>query len=92
MAHAFQIRMLRKAAGITGGPERLCEILCAPRGAFCRWLEGDEPMPERFQRMVLDFLSDMESTSTLPRLLIYPSVRGKGEQRIQRNAALADKP
>ncbi len=92
MANAFQMRALRKAARITGSPERLRSILGAPPGAFCRWLEGDEAMPEYFQRMLLDFLSDMESTSTLPCFLIYPSVqRGNGEQR-QRNAEVADKP
>jgi len=91
MANAFQMRALRKAARITGSPERVRDILGAPPGAFCRWCEGDEPMPERFQRMLLDFLADMESTSTLPRFLIYPSVRGSNEQR-QRNAEVAHKP
>jgi hypothetical protein len=91
MAHAFQFRLLRKAARLAGGPERLRELLDAPPGAFCRWLEGDELLPERFQRMLLDFLSDMESTSTLPHFLIYPPVRGNDEQR-QRNAEVAHKP
>ncbi len=85
MAYAFQMRVLRKASRVAGGPDRLRAILDAPPGAFCRWCEGDEPMPERFQRMLLDFLADMESTSTLPRFLIYPSVRDTVEQR-QRNA------
>ena len=92
MAYAFQVRALRKAALIAGGPQRLRDILDAPPGAFCRWAEGEEPMPARFQSMLLDFLSDMESTSTLPRFLIYPSVRGSGDEQRQRNAEVAHKP
>lgn len=93
MANAFQVRALRKAARIAGSPERVRDILDAPPGAFCRWLEGDEPMPEHFQHMLLEFLSDMESTSTLPRFFIYPSVRGSNEQQQrQRNAEVAHKP
>ena len=91
MANAFQVRALRKAALIAGGPQRLRDILGAPPGAFCRWLEGEELMPARFQSMVLEFLADMESTSTLPRFFIYPSVQGSDEQR-QRNPEVAHKP
>jgi hypothetical protein len=85
MAYAFQMRVLRNASRIAGGADRLRDILDAPPGAFRRWCEGDEAMPARFQSMVLDLLSDMESTSTLPRFLIYPPVRDKVDQR-QRNA------
>ena len=92
MAYAFQRRALRKAARIAGSPERVCDMLGAPPGAFCRWGEGEEAMPERFQRMLLDFLADMEATSTLPHFLIYPSVRGTSAEQRQRDAEVADKP
>jgi hypothetical protein len=65
VASAFQIRALKKAARILGGPERLCDVLDAPRAAFHRWLEGEEAMPAATFGMLLDFLSDMESGVTL---------------------------
>lgn len=64
MASAFQRRALRKASKILGSPERLCEMLDAPRAAFRRWMEGEESMPVAYLGMVLDFLSDMESGPT----------------------------
>jgi hypothetical protein len=65
VASAFQIRALKKASRILGSPERLCEMLDAPRAAFYRWMEGEESMPIAYFGMVLDFLSDMESGVTL---------------------------
>ena len=65
MPSAFQIRALRKASRILGSPERLCEMLDAPRVAFLRWMEGEESMPMGYFGMVLDFLADMESGVTL---------------------------
>ena len=49
-----------------GGEARLRDLLGAPPGAFVRWLEGDEAMPEPALGMLLEFLSAMESTETLP--------------------------
>ena len=51
-----------------GGEARLRDLLGAPPGAFLRWLDGAEPMPGPAFAMLLEFLSDMESTETLPRL------------------------
>jgi hypothetical protein len=65
VASAFQIRALKKASRLLGSPERLCEMLDAPRAAFSRWLEGEESMPMGTFGMLLDFLSDMESGVTL---------------------------
>ena len=65
MVSRFQIRALKKASRILGSPERLCDMLDAPRAAFCRWLDGEEPMPAAYFGLVLDFLSDMESGVTL---------------------------
>lgn len=65
MASAFQIRALKQASTILGSPERLCEVLDAPRGAFYRWIDGEESMPIGTFGMVLDFLADMESGTTL---------------------------
>jgi hypothetical protein len=65
VASAFQIRALKKASRILGGPERLCDVLDAPRAAFYRWMEGEESMPIAYFGVVLDFLSDMESGVTL---------------------------
>ena len=65
MASTFQRRALKKASRILGSPERLCEMLDAPRAAFYRWTEGEESMPMGYFGMVLDFLSDMESGVTL---------------------------
>lgn len=65
MASLFQKRALNKASRIVGSPERLCEMLDAPRAAFYRWMEGEESMPIGYFGMVLDFLSDMESGVTL---------------------------
>jgi hypothetical protein len=62
---AFQIRALKKASRILGSPDRLCELLDAPRAAFNRWMEGEESMPVAYFGVVLDFLSDMESGVTL---------------------------
>lgn len=67
MANRFQRRALRKGALIMGSEARLRELLDAPPGAFVRWLEGDEAMPEPAFGMLLEFLSTMESTETLPR-------------------------
>ena len=65
MASAFQIRALKKASRILGSPERLCELLDAPRAAFYRWIEGEESMPVAYFGLVLDFLADMEKGATL---------------------------
>ena len=65
MPSAFQIRALKKASGILGSPERLCDLLDAPRVAFYRWMQGEESMPVAYFGLVLDFLSDMESGVTL---------------------------
>ena len=65
MASAFQIRALKKASGILGSPERLCDVLDAPRAAFYRWMQGEESMPISYFGEVLDFLSDMETGVTL---------------------------
>ena len=65
MASAFQIRALKKASRLLGSPERLCELLDAPRGSFCRWMEGEESMPVAYFGLVLDFLADMEKGATL---------------------------
>jgi len=59
VASAFQIRALKKASRILGSPERLCEMLDAPRAAFSRWMEGEESMPTATFGMLLDFLADM---------------------------------
>jgi len=69
---------LRKAARILGGGERLRALLDAPPGAFLRWMDGDEPVPEPVLRELLDFLSDME---TAPNSFILSSDRGKDERR-----------
>lgn len=65
MASSFQIRALKKASRILGGPERLCALLDAPQAAFYRWMEGEEAVPLPYFSLVLDFLSDMESGVTL---------------------------
>lgn len=49
-----------------GGEGRLRDLLGAPPGAFLRWLQGDEPMPGPSFEMLLELLSDMESSHTLP--------------------------
>ena len=56
---------MKKASRILGSPERLCEMLDAPRAAFSRWMEGEESMPMGTFGMLLDFLSDMETGVTL---------------------------
>ena len=65
MASAFQKRALKKASRILGSPERLCELLDAPRAAFHRWMEGEESMPMSYFGQVIDFLADMETGATL---------------------------
>lgn len=65
MASAFQIRALKKASRLLGSPERLCELLDAPRASFYRWMEGEESMPVAYFGLVLDFLADMEKGATL---------------------------
>lgn len=64
MASAFQVRALKKASRVLGSPERLCELLDAPRAAFYRWLEGEESMPVAYFGLVLDFLGDMDKGAT----------------------------
>ena len=66
MEHCFQTRALRRGVRLMGGEGRLRDMLGAPPGAFLRWLEGDEPMPEPTFAMLLELLSDMESAHTLP--------------------------
>jgi len=76
VAKAFQRRALRSAARILGGESRLREMLDAPPGAFMRWLEGAEAMPELVFLMVVDFLADMEAgTNLLNRPSLDPTVR-----------------
>jgi len=62
---AFQTRALKKASRILGSPERLCDLLDAPRAAFYRWMEGEESMPVAYFGVVLDLLADMEKGATL---------------------------
>ena len=57
----FQLRALRKAARLLGGEERLRDVLDAPPGAFSRWMQGTEPVPQAIFLVILDFLADMES-------------------------------
>ncbi len=57
----FQLRALRKAARILGGEERLRAVLDAPPGAFSRWMQAAEPVPQDVFLMIVDFLADMES-------------------------------
>jgi hypothetical protein len=64
----FYVRALRRGARLLGSEVRLRDMLGAPPGAFLRWLEGDEPMPEATFDVLLDFLSAMESTEPLPPL------------------------
>lgn len=66
MGNAFQRRALRMGARLTGSEARLRDLLGAPPGAFIRWVEGDEAMPEPALGMLLELLSAMESTETLP--------------------------
>jgi len=61
MGTTFQVRALKAAARLVGRPERLRDMLGAPPGAFCRWIDGYEAMPPAVLAMVLDFLADMES-------------------------------
>jgi hypothetical protein len=76
VANSFQKRALRKAARIVGGETRLREMLDAPPGAFMRWLEGAEAMPEPVFLMVVDFLADMEAgTNPLNPPSLDPSLR-----------------
>ncbi len=60
MGNAFQVRALKAASRLMGRPERLRDMLGAPPGAFCRWIDGYEPMPPAALARVLDFLADME--------------------------------
>ena len=57
----FQLRALRKAARLLGGEERLRDVLDAPPGAFSRWMQGTEPVPQATFLTILEFLADMES-------------------------------
>jgi hypothetical protein len=66
MGNRFQRRALRRGACIMGSEARLRDLLGAPPGAFLRWLEGDEAMPEPALGMLLELLSAMESRETLP--------------------------
>ena len=63
MGNAFQVRALRAASRLMGRPERLRDMLGAPPGAFCRWIDGYEPMPPAVLARVLDFLAHMESAA-----------------------------
>jgi len=56
---------LKKACRILGDEDRVREMLDAPRAAYYRWLAGDEPIPDVYFGMLLEFLSDMESGSNL---------------------------
>jgi hypothetical protein len=61
VAHGLQERALKRAARITGGPERLRDLLGAPPGAFCRWLAGDERMPASYFALLLAYLAEIEA-------------------------------
>lgn len=52
---------MKAASRLMGRPERLRDMLGAPPGAFCRWLDGYEAMPPAVLAMVLEFLAEMES-------------------------------
>ena len=49
-----------------GSDARLRDMLGAPPGAFLRWLDGAEPMPETELFMLLEFLADMECAALPP--------------------------
>jgi hypothetical protein len=66
MGNRFQQRALLRGARIMGSEARLRELLGAPPGAFIRWMQGDEAMPDPARGMLLELLSAMESTETLP--------------------------
>lgn len=67
MANRFQVRALRTGARLMGSDARLRDMLGAPPGAFLRWLDGAEPMPETELFMLLEFLADMECEALPPR-------------------------
>ena len=46
-----------------GRPERLRDMLGAPPGAFCRWIDGYEAMPPAVLAMVFELLAGMESAA-----------------------------
>lgn len=50
-----------------GSEARLRDMLGAPPGAFLRWLDGAEPMPDPAFAMLLEFLADMECAALPPR-------------------------
>jgi hypothetical protein len=77
VSNPLALRALRKAARILGGEERLRAMLDAPPGAFRRWMQGAEPIPQPVLLMLLDFLSDMESgRNALTALDGQPAKRG----------------
>jgi hypothetical protein len=63
MGNSFQVRALKAASRLMGRPERLRDMLGAPPGAFCRWIDGYEAMPPAVLAMVLEFLAGMESAA-----------------------------
>jgi hypothetical protein len=61
VCYAQPLRTLRKAARILGGEHRLRAMLDAPPGAFARWMQGAEPIPQPVFLMVVGFLADLEA-------------------------------
>lgn len=50
-----------------GSESRLRDMLDAPPGAFLRWVDGAEPMPDPQFTMLLELLADMEREALPPR-------------------------
>ena len=46
----------------------MSEVLNVPANKMSRWMHGEHPVPEPVFRMLVDFLSDMESGQNLPRV------------------------
>jgi hypothetical protein len=66
VVNRFQVRALRTGSRLMGGETRLRDMLGAPPGAFLRWQDGAEPMPERELLMLIEFLADMECEALPP--------------------------
>src|SRR2546427_6286872 len=86
MDRELRIRVLRRAAEMAGGPEKLCNRLSVERHALDLWLSGRATPPERVFDAAVDLVmrADMARAGLAPRTKILMAVAPGAIERLSR--------
>ena len=63
MAQSFHLRALRIAARQLGGEPQLRAYLAVPAPDLCRWMRGQEQVPQDVMTKVIAFLAEREAAA-----------------------------